>query len=165
MFGGYLRIDLIGKRQTQEGDNLYYSVIRYVSCFGLPISALEKRNILKRTLLKFALQKYPSLSTQIQQPEAPISKTSSSLTQSLLSNSQNKIQTMYENENKSEEKKEISDDLLKELIRCLDSQGVNYLQMEVERQNVLNKITMLLQTAKFREAGNLVAHHLVVVLI
>jgi hypothetical protein len=42
--GSVLRIDLIGKRQIQPIDDLYYTVFESVKCFGMPVFFVRSPN-------------------------------------------------------------------------------------------------------------------------
>jgi len=53
--GGYLRLDLIGRRERQPSDNLYYTVLRYVAVIGVPLEELSEKPLLSSSLLNFAL--------------------------------------------------------------------------------------------------------------
>eukprot|EP00124_Ichthyophonus_hoferi_P002188 Ihof_evm11s139 gene=Ihof_evmTU11s139 len=53
--GGYVRIDLYGKYQTQPQDSLYYTVLDMVRCFGIPLGALGCAT-LARSILRGDLQ-------------------------------------------------------------------------------------------------------------
>ena len=54
MIGGYIRIDFIGRYQTQPQDELYYTVMENISAKGLPIG-LVTSPLLSNSLLNFAL--------------------------------------------------------------------------------------------------------------
>jgi hypothetical protein len=53
-FGGFIRLDLLGRQQTQPGDDLWYTVLRYVRVGGVPSGALMDKVYLTNSLLRFA---------------------------------------------------------------------------------------------------------------
>jgi len=55
VFGGFIRLDLIGRYQTQPIDNLFYTVLRYVSVNGIPLGAITEKKTVCQTLTEFAL--------------------------------------------------------------------------------------------------------------
>ncbi|KAJ3270245.1 hypothetical protein HK104_004963, partial [Borealophlyctis nickersoniae] len=52
--GGFLRLDLRGRYQRQPGDNLFYTVLESVKCFGLPIGAFLNKPHVTAPLLSLA---------------------------------------------------------------------------------------------------------------
>lgn len=54
--GGFLRIDLYGRVQTQPDDDLYYTVLQRVVALGLPIAGLDKP-VLSEALVRFAVSR------------------------------------------------------------------------------------------------------------
>eukprot|EP00026_Physarum_polycephalum_P004882 Phypoly_transcript_04906.p1 GENE.Phypoly_transcript_04906~~Phypoly_transcript_04906.p1 ORF type:complete len:624 (+),score=102.78 Phypoly_transcript_04906:62-1873(+) len=63
-FGGFVRLDLIGRQQTQPGDDLWYTVLRYVRVGGVPSGALMDKVYLTNALLRFAFEN-PSFAKNI----------------------------------------------------------------------------------------------------
>ncbi len=59
--GGYLGIELIGRRTKQPQDDLYYTVLRYIRVLGLPFGALKSRPVLSHACAAFAMQQNPTL--------------------------------------------------------------------------------------------------------
>lgn len=53
--GGYVRLDLMGRYQTQPQDDLYYTVLQEVRIKGSPVGALKKYPYVARGMLRFAL--------------------------------------------------------------------------------------------------------------
>jgi len=54
VIGGYVRVDLIGRTQTQPGDNLYYTVLKNFAVDGVPIGLLgNKKNLLALSMIDF----------------------------------------------------------------------------------------------------------------
>ncbi|KND00220.1 uncharacterized protein SPPG_04555 [Spizellomyces punctatus DAOM BR117] len=52
--GGYVRLHLHGRYQTQPGDNLYYTVLQSVRCFGIPIGLVADKQSLSLPLMELA---------------------------------------------------------------------------------------------------------------
>jgi len=56
--GGYIRLDLYGRYQTQPSDELYYTVLESVSASGIPIGAVpNKLSLLANSMMNFSLSK------------------------------------------------------------------------------------------------------------
>ncbi|KAF2068828.1 hypothetical protein CYY_009850 [Polysphondylium violaceum] len=54
VIGGYVRVDLIGRTQTQPGDGLYYTVLKNFAVDGIPIGLLgTKKNLLALSMIDY----------------------------------------------------------------------------------------------------------------
>ncbi|KAL6049584.1 Mitochondrial ribosomal protein L4 [Balamuthia mandrillaris] len=69
VFGAYVRIDLYGRVQTQPDDDLFYTVLQEVKASGIPFGLLHEKQILCKSLIRFAIAQESFLSNLLHPPQ------------------------------------------------------------------------------------------------